>query len=99
MKIKEIWELPTNTYDFENHEAAAKAIVKLTMGGLKMDNENVMLPSEFADKMRGATHNAERQWDAEDAHRAMDSIMCDLLISLGYEEGVEIFRSTPKWYA
>lgn len=88
-----------NIYSFETHDAAAKAIVSLSMGGLKMDNKNVMLPSEFANKMRAAIHNDERQWDAEDAHRAMDSIMCELLISLGYEEGIEIFCSTPKWYA
>ncbi len=37
--------------------------------------------------------------DKEDRHRAMDEAICDLLISIGYEEGVHIFQNTDKWYA
>jgi hypothetical protein len=37
--------------------------------------------------------------DEEDVHIAMDGIMCNLLRDLGYGEGIDIFDSTPKWYA
>lgn len=37
--------------------------------------------------------------DMEDRHRAMDNLMCETLKSLGFGFGVEIFRSTAKWYS
>lgn len=55
---------------------------------------NPMTPEEFATKMREAECG-----DKEDTHIAMDGIMCTLLRSLGYGEGIDIFNSTPKWYA
>lgn len=53
-------------------------------------------PEEFADAMRFLNVNVEF---TEDRHIDMDDLMCQLLISLGYEEGVEIFRDAKKWYA
>lgn len=58
-------------------------------------------PDEFADQMlqcieRNTTHGS---LDNEDCHYAMDGVMCDLLEQLGYKKGIEIFKSTPKWYA
>lgn len=37
--------------------------------------------------------------DKEDIHWQMDNYMLSVLEELGYEEGVKIFRETPKWYA
>lgn len=37
--------------------------------------------------------------DEERMHQLMDDMMCDVLRSLGYDEGVRIFLDTPKWYA
>lgn len=35
----------------------------------------------------------------EDAHRDMDKLMCDLLRSLGYADGVRVYLGTKRWYA
>ncbi len=53
-------------------------------------------PEEFADAMRFLNINVDH---TEDRHIEMDELMCQLLISLGYEEGVEVFADTKKWYA
>lgn len=37
--------------------------------------------------------------DKERRHRAMDELMCETLEKFGFDAGVEIFRSTSKWYA
>lgn len=54
-----------------------------------------MTPEEFAAGMR--------QCDAipseEESHKAADALMMALLESLGYGEGVEVFRKMFKWYA
>ena len=56
-----------------------------------------MTPEEFADEMRKIVKRYIN--DPEVCHNEMDELMTSLLISLGYEEGVEIFDGTPKWYA
>lgn len=38
-------------------------------------------------------------WDKEDFHLAADDLICNLLIELGYGQGVKVFLDTPKWYA
>jgi hypothetical protein len=35
----------------------------------------------------------------EEGHRKADYLMCTALKELGYGEGIEIFRSTDKWFA
>ena len=37
--------------------------------------------------------------DKEGFHTEADKLMCNLLIELGYDQGVEVFLDTPKWYA
>ena len=37
--------------------------------------------------------------DQELAHIIADGILCDLLISLGYPEVVEVYNSIDKWYS
>ena len=56
---------------------------------------NVMTPEEFAAKMLDVS-----KWqDVENAHIFMDGLMCSVLRSLGYGFGVDICKSTNKWYA
>jgi hypothetical protein len=35
----------------------------------------------------------------EVCHAVMDDLLCDTLRSLGYQDGIDIFDSTEKWYA
>lgn len=58
-------------------------------------NEPLYTPEEFADAMRFLRMNIS---DEEECHMSMDNCMCQLLIGLGYEEGVEIFWDTTKYY-
>ena len=37
--------------------------------------------------------------DQELCHMLMDDVMCTALKELGYDEGIDIFESTDKWYA
>lgn len=57
-----------------------------------------MTPEEFKMKMAAYAKMSE-EGDKEDPHRDADELMCDLLISFGYDEGVKIFLDMPKWYA
>lgn len=63
----------------------------------------MITPEEFKARMQAAYDECCDEDgcidDEEAVHRAMDYEMCQLLIELGYEEGVKIFRATPKWYA
>lgn len=42
---------------------------------------------------------AQRSDDTECAHSEADTILCDLLISLGYDDVVQEFVALRKWYA
>lgn len=53
-----------------------------------------MTPEEFAEKMKALISG-----DLECQHCDMDDLMCQLLRSLGYEKGVEIFEEADKWYS
>jgi hypothetical protein len=37
--------------------------------------------------------------DKENSHIYADAVLCDLLIELGFEEIVKIYKSSDKWYA
>lgn len=54
-----------------------------------------MTPKEFTFEMQ----RISKDLDLEGAHREADDLMCRLLVSLGYEEGIEIFQKMEKWYA
>jgi hypothetical protein len=56
-----------------------------------------MMRSEFKDAMETIQTNYGA--DPEMAHSHMDALMGDLLFSLGYGDGVEIFRAQRKWYS
>ena len=37
--------------------------------------------------------------DVEMAHMEADDLLCELLIELGYGEGVKVFDNMHKWYS
>lgn len=54
----------------------------------------IMLPEAFETAML----DIERTLDPEGAHVRADALMCELLRSLGYEKGVEVFENMSRWY-
>lgn len=66
----------------------------------KAEKHTPMTPRKFADKMADIYEKfINKEDDEELAHGSMDDLMCQLLIDLGYEDGIYIFNNTPKWYA
>jgi hypothetical protein len=53
-----------------------------------------MTPEEFKERMEKC-----RSEDIEAGHGYADDLMCELLRSLGYGEGIEVFENMEKWYA
>lgn len=51
-----------------------------------------MTPAEFYAQMREI--QADSTLSADDRHARMDALMCRLLESLGYSDGIEIFEKT-----
>lgn len=60
-----------------------------------MKEQKIITPEKFRDKM----FELSKDDDVELRHGAMDGLMCDVLESLGYGEGVAIFNNTRMWYA
>lgn len=57
-------------------------------------------PSEFETQMQDIKRTFfDKKEDQEVCHMEMDSYILEVLESLGYRAGVNIFRTTPKWYA
>lgn len=54
-------------------------------------------PLEFLKEMQDI--ESDKDAGQDDRHRWADTVMCDLLRSLGYGEGVEVFEKMKKWYA
>lgn len=65
-------------------------------------SEHVLTPEEFSTAMMqiktGALYD-ECMYDEENQHRDADELMCNILRSLGYGDGVDIFDGMHKWYA
>ena len=55
-----------------------------------------MTPKEFYEQMQRIRANEDLSND--DKHERMDALMCKLLADMGYTDGIEVFRSTEKWY-
>ena len=59
-----------------------------------------MTPAEFAKRMQAVlddynnNHGDREQW-----HREADDLICEVLKSIGYEEGVKIYDSEYKWHS
>lgn len=56
-----------------------------------------MTPDEFLQKMQEIKQNHFD--DVEIMHVCADDLLCEVLSSLGYEKGVEVFDDMEKWYA
>ena len=52
-------------------------------------------PDEFRVRMK----EIAVKYEAEEGHMEADKLILDLLATLGYGRGVEIFRRISKWYA
>lgn len=63
--------------------------------GMNRRMATAMSPEEFKNRMI----ECSKDWHQEDRHIEMDSLMCELLTQLGYEEGIAVFQSTDKWYS
>ncbi len=62
----------------------------------------VMSPEEFYEKMK-YNFNEDilklNDNDLGDAHVDADMLMCNVLESLGYGEGIRVFKVAEKWYS
>ena len=56
-----------------------------------------MTPEKFKFEMNELATSSSL--DKEDRHRKMDALMCEVLRSIGYDDGIDIFEATNKWYA
>jgi hypothetical protein len=56
-----------------------------------------MTPEEFKDKMKEIYNNDGG--DHERSHSVADDLMCEVLSSLGYDDGVQIYAKLERWYA
>lgn len=85
-------------------EHAMNELAKADIHGEKATDgrdQRVLTPEEFAIAMAQIKTGVcyDRMYDQEDQHFDADELMCNVLRSLGYDEGVDIFDSMPKWYA
>lgn len=56
-------------------------------------SSEIMTPEEFKRHMEAIT-----AYEIDRGHFEADVLMCDLLKSLGYSAGIEIYENMPKWY-
>ena len=57
-------------------------------------------PTEFETHMLDIKKTfIDKEFNLEDCHMEMDSYILEVMESLGYKAGVDVFRTTPKWYA
>lgn len=64
-------------------------------------DQRVLTPYEFSIAMMQIKSGVcyDRSYDEEDQHIDADELMCNVLRSLGYGDGIDIFDSMHKWYA
>lgn len=61
-----------------------------------MNNKNKTLPEDFERVVKDTISTVQ---DPERQHDKLDELMEDLLIELGYEEGIKLIRDCERWYA
>lgn len=54
-----------------------------------------MSPEKFAETMQACRDIG----DQEARHGDADDLLCEVLRSLGYDKGIDIFNAMDKWYA
>jgi len=64
--------------------------------------QRVLSPEEFLIAMmqieNGEVYHGDL-YDEEDQHKNADDLICNVLRSLGYGDGIDIFEKMHKWYA
>jgi hypothetical protein len=63
-----------------------------TQPNARHEQPAIMAPAEFAAALREIGGDQERR------HVLADKLLCRVLRSLGYGEGVDVFESIEKWY-
>lgn len=59
----------------------------------------MMTPKEFEEKMNKiSSTDPSNPSSPQYNHEEADNLMCELLKSLGYSEGVKVFENMTKWY-
>ena len=62
--------------------------------------DHKITPEEFLKKLKAIKLKLYfRENDLHACHVEMDELLCKTLSSLGYDQGIEFFRMTPKWYS
>jgi hypothetical protein len=54
---------------------------------------------EFKQRCIDALKTLQESGDTEMAHSIADTVLCELLVELGYEDVVEEYNKISKWYA
>ena len=62
-----------------------------------MNETKIMTPDEFANKLKAIEEEYGGDWEV--AHVRADDLICELLRSLGYSDGADVFDEMGKWYA
>lgn len=78
----------------------SKAMIKTISefgGDPEPEKPRPLTPGEFLSAMRRV--ELKLAGDTECQHIAADETMCELLETLGYGEGVAVFRGMQRWYA
>lgn len=62
---------------------------------LEKNNINESSIKDYTERMRELSNSD----DIEGRHYEMDDLMCEILKEMGFDELVDIFNETEKWYA
>lgn len=58
-----------------------------------------MNKKQLMDKYLAKLEEIQKNGDVEVRHGREDDLLCDLLIELGFEDIVELYKSSTKWYS
>ena len=58
-----------------------------------------MNKKQLIDKYLAKLEEIQKNKDVEVRHVREDDLLCDLLIELGFEDLVELYESSTKWYS
>lgn len=74
-------------------------LVEMTEKEFELAENNINESSikDYTERMRELADNNDD--DIEMRHVEMDNLMCEILKEMGFNELVDIFNETEKWYA
>jgi hypothetical protein len=59
---------------------------------------DIMTPKEFEIKMKELQYNDGDELVMYNTHHQADELLCEILKSLGYEDGIKIYEESGMWY-